>query len=219
MCRRSLRLDVGWGVDLHDELAERLRDAVSVGAVEQAALLAVRATEARVHDLTDKPRGKGRAADGPHADVARLRGARTAHGPGAERGERVGTISLFVGAFGAVRNRLVHTEMEWSDSIEAADYVLFADLLMRQIDRAADPSCGRRSSARSGVQAFRRSAVGACGGARIHTQPRSPQGGACGRGRAPASANDSSRTRRRCDSGRADGRGDRGRDPRREPAP
>jgi hypothetical protein len=57
--------------------------------------------------------------------------------PGAERGERVGTMSLFVGALGAVRNGLVHTEIEWSDPIEAAEYVLFADLLMRQFDRAA----------------------------------------------------------------------------------
>jgi hypothetical protein len=30
----------------------------------------------------------------------------------------------------------VHTEVEWSDPIEAAEYVLLADLLMRQLDRA-----------------------------------------------------------------------------------
>ena len=33
---------------------------------------------------------------------------------------------------------LVHTEVEWSDSVEAAEYVLFADLLMRLLDRAAE---------------------------------------------------------------------------------
>ena len=127
------------GVDLHDELADRLRDAVAVGAFEQAALLALRAIEARVRDLTDQPRGQrgdlltGTALmqhafgdNGPLAD------------PGAEPGERVGTMSLFVGAFGAVRNRLVHTEVEWSDPVEAAEYVLFADLLMRLLDHAAE---------------------------------------------------------------------------------
>jgi uncharacterized protein (TIGR02391 family) len=113
------------GVDLHPELAERLRDAVSVGAFEQAALLALRAIEARVRHLTGKPRGKGGdlltgttlmqyafGENGPLAD------------PAAEPGERVGMMSLFVGAFGAVRNRLVHTEVEWSDPVEAAEYVL-----------------------------------------------------------------------------------------------
>ncbi len=38
-------------------------------------------------------------------------------------------------AFGAIRNVLAHTdEIEWSDSIEAAEYVLLADLLMRRLD-------------------------------------------------------------------------------------
>ena len=127
------------GVKLHEELAGRLHDAVSVGAFEQAALLALRAIEARVRELTGRPRGKrddlltGTALmqhafapdNGPLTD------------PDAEPGERLGTMSLFVGAFGAVRNGLVHTEVEWSDPVEAAEYVLLGDLLMRQLDRAA----------------------------------------------------------------------------------
>ena len=35
--------------------------------------------------------------------------------PSIEPGERVGVMSLYVGAFGAVRNGLVHTEVEWAD--------------------------------------------------------------------------------------------------------
>ena len=54
----------------------------------------------------------------------------------AEPGERVGIMNLFAGAFGAVRNGLVHTEVEWADPTEAAEYVLLADLLMRLLDRA-----------------------------------------------------------------------------------
>ncbi len=126
------------GVELHSHLAGRLQDAVSIGAFEQAALLALRAIEARVRQLAGEPRGQrgdrltgtalmrqAFASDsGPLAD------------PDAEPGERVGTMELFAGAFGAVRNGLMHTEVEWFDPVEAAEYVLFADLLMRLLDRA-----------------------------------------------------------------------------------
>ncbi len=44
-------------------------------------------------------------------------------------------MELFTGAFGAIRNVVAHTEVEWSDSVEAAEYVLLADLLMRILDR------------------------------------------------------------------------------------
>jgi hypothetical protein len=42
---------------------------------------------------------------------------------------------LFAGTFGAVRNTLAHNKVEWSDSVEAAEYVLLCDLLMRILDR------------------------------------------------------------------------------------
>ena len=127
------------GVDLHEELADRLRDVVAVGAFEQAALLALRAIEARVRALTAEPRGKrGDLLTGTTLMQHAFGDNGPLTDPDAEPGERVGTMSLFVGAFGAVRNRLVHTEVEWSDSVEAAEYVLFADLLMRLLDRAAE---------------------------------------------------------------------------------
>lgn len=127
------------GVDLHEELADRLRDVVAVGAFEQAALLALRAIEARVRALTDAPRNKrGDLLSGTALMQHAFGDGGPLVDPDAEPGERVGTMSLFVGAFGAVRNRLVHTEVEWSDSVEAAEYVLFADLLMRLLDRAAE---------------------------------------------------------------------------------
>jgi len=126
------------GVELHPQLAGRLRDVVAVGAFEQAALLALRAVESRVRILAGDPRGKRgerltgttlmqsvfSSENGPLADSD------------AEPGERVGIMNLFAGAFGAVRNGLVHTEVEWADPTEAAEYVLLADLLMRLLDRA-----------------------------------------------------------------------------------
>jgi uncharacterized protein (TIGR02391 family) len=127
------------GVELHPRLAGRLRDSAAVGDFEQAALVALRAIEARVRELADDPRGgRGERLTG----TALMQHAFAPDGgpltdPDAERGERVGTMSLFAGAFGAIRNSLAHTEVEWSDPTEAAEYVLLADLLMRMLDRAA----------------------------------------------------------------------------------
>src|SRR4051812_14458415 len=52
-----------------------------------------------------------------------------------EPGERDGLRDLFSGAFGAVRNPLGHRTVQWDDATEAAEMVLLADLLMRQLDR------------------------------------------------------------------------------------
>lgn len=125
------------GVDLHPQLAVRLRDALAVGAFETAVMTALKAVEARVRALAGDPRN-------PRGDklvgVALMHNAfAPATGPladqDADTGERLGTMNLFAGAFGAVRNVVAHTEIEWSDSVEAAEYVLLADLLMRQLDR------------------------------------------------------------------------------------
>jgi uncharacterized protein (TIGR02391 family) len=92
-----------------------------------------------VRDLTGKPRNqRGERLVGvalmQHAFSA---GAGPLTDPNAEPGEQVGTMQLFCGAFGAVRNLLAHTEHEFGDPIEGAEYVLLADLLMRLLDRAA----------------------------------------------------------------------------------
>jgi uncharacterized protein (TIGR02391 family) len=127
-----------FSAELHATLEARVRDDVSGGAFETAALKALRAVEARVRDLSREPRNQRgerligvalmqhafSAATGPLTD------------PNAEPGEQVGTMQLFCGAFGAVRNLLAHTEHEFGDPTEAAEYVLLADLLMRLLDRA-----------------------------------------------------------------------------------
>lgn len=127
------------GVELHPLLADRLRDSVAVGDFEQAALTALRAIEARVRALAGEPRGK--RGDLLTGTTLMQHAFSPESGPladsNAEPGERVGTMSLFAGAFGAIRNNLAHTEVEWADPTEAAEYVLLADLLMRILDRAA----------------------------------------------------------------------------------
>ena len=108
---------------MHPQLAVRLRDAIAVGAFETAVMTALKAVEARVRALAGDPRN-------PRGDklvgVALMQSAFSPDaGPLADRdadtGERVGTMNLFAGAFGAVRNVVAHTEIEWSDSVEAAD--------------------------------------------------------------------------------------------------
>ena len=58
--------------------------------------------------------------------------------PEAEIAEQQGQMNLFKGAFAAFRNPLGHTSIEFDDPIEAAEVVLFADLLMRQLDHVAE---------------------------------------------------------------------------------
>lgn len=125
------------GVDLHPALAGKLRDLISVGAFESAALNALRAVEARVRKLAGDPRStKGSKLTG----VPLMKTAFGVGGPLADSatdpGEQVGVMDLYSGAFGAIRNVLAHTdEVEWTDSVEAAEYVLLADLLMRRLDK------------------------------------------------------------------------------------
>jgi uncharacterized protein (TIGR02391 family) len=129
MLRAQRRL----GVELHVRLADRLRPLVRVGAFEQAALDALREVEVRVRELAGTKQARSMVGvklmryafgdDGPFDGVV------------TDPGERAGLRDLFCGAFGAVRNPLGHRTVEWDDATEAAEMVLLADLLMRQLDR------------------------------------------------------------------------------------
>ena len=100
-------------------------------------MVALRAVEARVRDLCGTPRnGQGARLTGDKLMAHAFRPEGPLADPLAEPGEQVGLMELFKGTFGAVRNVVMHTEAEWSDDIEAAEYVLLADLLMRLLDKA-----------------------------------------------------------------------------------
>jgi uncharacterized protein (TIGR02391 family) len=127
MVRAQRRL----GVELHPRLADRLRPLTRVGAFEQAALDALREVEVRVRELAGTTRARGLVG------VKLMRYAFGEDGPlaaASDPGERDGLRDLFSGAFGAVRNPLGHRTVEWDDATEAAEMVLLADLLMRQLD-------------------------------------------------------------------------------------
>jgi uncharacterized protein (TIGR02391 family) len=130
MLRAQRRL----GIELHSRLAARLRPLIHVGAFEQAAFDALREVEVRVREhVGDHKRAEGLVG------VKLMRYAFSDKGllgiVIAEPGERQGLGDLFAGAFGAVRNPLGHRTVEWDDATEAAEMVLLADLLMRQLDR------------------------------------------------------------------------------------
>lgn len=127
------------GLELHPTLSKRLRNEVAVGAFETATSNALRAVEARVRRLAGEPKdGRGKRLVGRALMQYAFRPGGPLADPSAEEAEQQGTMELFAGTFGAVRNVLAHTEVEWPDPTEAAEYVLLADLLMRLLDRVEE---------------------------------------------------------------------------------
>ena len=118
---------------LHPRLEERARRQFVLGEFEAAALIATREVEIAVRertgfddtlvgtDLMNKAFGHA----GPLAD------------PDVPRAERDGLQSLYRGAVAVFKNPASHRSLNDEDPIEAAEIVLFADLLLRILDRTA----------------------------------------------------------------------------------
>jgi uncharacterized protein (TIGR02391 family) len=126
--RAERRLDV----ELHPRLEERVRRQYLIGEFEPAALMAMREVEIRVRDLS--------SASQSDIGVKLMKMAfRRDHGPLADSvldpGEQEATMALFWGAIGVFKNPSSHRQIEFDDPIEAAEIILFADLLMRLLDR------------------------------------------------------------------------------------
>lgn len=125
------------GVELHQDLAAKLRPLIQVGAFEQAAFVALREIEQRVKAMAENPKDKSGQND-LRGDALMTFAFNPKSGPltdsSADSGERQGVMNLFKGAFAAFRNPLGHRPIEFDDPTEAAEVVLFADLLMRQLD-------------------------------------------------------------------------------------
>jgi uncharacterized protein (TIGR02391 family) len=54
-----------------------------------------------------------------------------------EAGERAATAHFFAGAIGVFKNPSSHCEVQYEDPTYASEVVLFADLVLRMLDRVA----------------------------------------------------------------------------------
>jgi uncharacterized protein (TIGR02391 family) len=121
------------GMPLHGRLEERARRQFVLGEFEAAAFIAMREVEIAVRehakfdgtvigtDLMNKAFGPA----GPLAD------------PEMPRPEREGLQSLYRGAVAVFKNPASHRPLNFDDPLEAAEIVLFADLLLRILDRTS----------------------------------------------------------------------------------
>ncbi|WP_196443923.1 TIGR02391 family protein [Planomonospora sp. ID67723] len=124
---------------LHPRLeGTTVRTNFDLGDYETACFSAMKAVEAAVREASGlanslvgvglmraafQPHQKGKTG-GPLADA------------GAEAGEQEAASALFAGAMGASKNPSSHRTVDFDDPIEAAEIIQFADLLLRQIERA-----------------------------------------------------------------------------------
>jgi uncharacterized protein (TIGR02391 family) len=125
--RAAERLDV----DLHPMLEHKVRRQYLMGEYELAAFAAIRQVEIRVRELARAPESL--------LGVKLMRRAFGEDGslrsPDLDPGEQVARMELFAGAIGLFKNPTSHREVEYGNPTEAAEVVLFADLLMRVLDR------------------------------------------------------------------------------------
>jgi uncharacterized protein (TIGR02391 family) len=118
-------------VDLHKRLA-RVRTQFFIGEYELAAFAAMREVEIRVRELA--------TADQSLIGVKLMREAfKPESGPlsdsNLDPGERVAMMELFAGAIGTFKNPPSHRQVDYGDPTEASEVIMFADLLMRLLDR------------------------------------------------------------------------------------
>jgi uncharacterized protein (TIGR02391 family) len=118
------------GVELHPRLEERARRQFVLGEFEAAALVAMREVEIAVRERAGLPdmvigadlMNKAFAAAGPITDER------------SPKAEQEGMQALFRGAIAVFKNPASHRHVRYDDRTQAAEIVLFADLLLRLVD-------------------------------------------------------------------------------------
>lgn len=115
---------------IHERL-KKVRSQFLLGEYELAAFAAMREVEIRVRDIS--------GADPSLIGVKLMRKSFGEEGklavPDLDPGERIGIMELFAGAIGTFKNPSSHRQVDYSDSTEALEVILLADLLMRLLDR------------------------------------------------------------------------------------
>jgi uncharacterized protein (TIGR02391 family) len=120
-------------MELHPKVEAKVRRQFFMGEYELACFAAMKLVEVRVRELagmSDSTLGVklmidafSPSAPGPLCD------------PSMDGGEAVARMNLFAGAIGLFKNPTSHRDVRFDDPVEAAEVILFADLLMRILDR------------------------------------------------------------------------------------
>lgn len=122
------------GAGLHSRIETRIRQQFLLGEYELAALAAMREVEIRVRELS----GEQDSAIGVNLMKKAFNEGGALADPDLDDGERQATMMLFWGAIGVFKNPPSHRQVRFEDPTQAAEIVLFADLLLRMLDQVAD---------------------------------------------------------------------------------
>jgi uncharacterized protein (TIGR02391 family) len=144
------------GLELHPSLEGKVRRQFLLGEFDLAVFAAFRQVEVRVRELITAPDSRigiplMRDAFG---EGGKLRAA------GVDEGELDARAHLFAGAMGVFKNPTSHREVDFSDPTEAAEAVLFADLLMRLVDRIAEDASKTDSTLEQILEELRERGIG-----------------------------------------------------------
>ncbi len=128
---RDIAAEARLGVGLHPRIEQRIKQQFLLAEFELAAFAAMKEVEIRVRELGGYPESEigVRLMQAAFGDTGPLTD------PALESGEQMATRALFWGAIGVFKNPSSHRQVKFNDPTEAAEVVLFADLLLRLLDR------------------------------------------------------------------------------------
>lgn len=130
---RLLEVDQLLAIELHPALtAKEVREKFARGDVGDAVWAAVKQVEVSV--FTASGAGKGRVGTKLMAWAFKP-GEGPLHDGELDPGEQAGIMALYQGLIGSFRNPGSHRDIDFEDPVEAAEIILFADLLLRILDR------------------------------------------------------------------------------------
>lgn len=122
------------GLALHPRLAQRIEQQFLLGEFELAVFAAMKEVEVRVRELASASQSLLGTKLMQQAFSAQT-GILT--DPEADPGENVAMMELFKGAIGVFKNPSSHRPVDYDDPTLASEVILFADLLLRLLDRVA----------------------------------------------------------------------------------
>jgi uncharacterized protein (TIGR02391 family) len=120
------------GVALHPRLAQRIQQQFLLGEFELAVFAAMKEVEVRVRELAKASQsllGVKLMQLAFSAEKGVLSDAE------ADPGEQMAMMELFKGAIGLFKNPTSHRPVNYDDPTLASEVILFADLLLRLLDR------------------------------------------------------------------------------------